>query len=82
MNDLEWCVKHRPALEEVLAMIRNRDVETLETPKSRWFNNEQEAREYQVMESLRTGKTYTLVHRLDMPELVGNQVRKLLRADQ
>ena len=82
MTDLQWCVKHRPELEEVLAMIRNRDVESLETPKSMWFDNLQEAEEYQFTESLRTGKTYTLVHRTDMPELVGNQVRKLLRADQ
>ena len=73
MAESQWLVRYTPSLEEVLAMIRNRDNPDYAIKSQTGFDDEQEAREYQVMESLRTGRNYKLIHR---DQLVNGLLRK------
>ena len=63
MTESQWLVRYTPSLEEVLAMVRNRDNPDYAINASVWFDNETDAAAFQLTESLRTGKTYKLIHK-------------------
>lgn len=79
MTEEVWLVKHKLSLEQVLTMIRDRDNPDAYIAKSYWFKDRSEAEHFMLAQILKTGDTYTLVHRDDCKDSLSHRVSKLLR---
>lgn len=83
MDNLEWRAKVHVQVDDVLAMIRNRNnPDNNDFPGTAWFETKEEAELYAFTNGLSTGRQYTVSHRESIADSVYSTVRDILKGKE